>query len=658
MNKHQRLKNSIFRIVVLTLVIAILIVAWPLFQENYFPGKQTFESGQALPLLTPTTSATVSATSRPTATETQVLSVSESASQLYELKPVRLEDGILVLAVQEGLYSHLYLYQPASLDLLRLTFGDWQDAYPAISPDGKKLAFASTRDGFWDLYVMEISTGEINRVTETPEYDGRPSWSPDGLWLAYESYVDESLEIFIRPVDGSQAPVRLTNALSADYAPAWSPGGRQIAFVSTRGGERDIWLADLDKYEDRFTNISKTLHRAEDTPAWSPDGSALLWTGHEDGTNNLYIWETSRPKEPARYAGIGDLGVWSPDGTKIATRFSQPNQTVLTAYNVDDPQLFLPPIPLTGTMKGLAWGDLALPHPAPETYQLAAQAVSTPLWQVSTQPAETVPGERGRLVPLSDVEAPYAALLDNVDDAFVALRSSLTDLIGWDFLATLENSFVPLTTPAMPSLDGTWLYTGRGIAINSVPINAGWMAVVREDFGSQTYWRIFLRARMQDGSQGQPMNHPTWDFSARYNGDPRGYEQGGLEVTNPPTGYWVDFTALAAAYGWERMPAKSNWNNFYPATRLNEYAFTEGMEWQAALLEIYPPEMLITPTPVASPTITPTPTITSTPTRWPTRTPRPTSTPWPTRTPTATSTPTITLTPTVTGTPTSTPIGR
>jgi TolB protein len=658
MDKHQRLKNTAFRVVVLTIVISILIVTWPFFQELYFPGEQPIEHGQALPLLTATTTANVSTTAFPSPTETQLVLAPEPAQQFYDLKPVRLENGVLILSMQEGLYSHLFLYQSDSLDMLRLTTGDWNDAYPAISPDGKKLAFASTRDGFWDLYVMELATGKVSRITETPEYDGRPSWSPDGLWVAYESYVDDSLDIFIRPIDDSQAPVRLTDGLSADYAPAWSPGGRQIAFVSTRGGERDIWLADLDHFDDRFINLSQTLHRAEDAPIWSPDGTALLWTGYEDGARNMYIWEANQPKQPARYVGIGDLGVWSPDGTKITVRYSQPNQTVLTAYSASDPQLFLPPIPLSGALNGLTWGDISLPQPPPAAFQQAARAASTPLWRSSTQSVEKVPGDRGRLNPLSDVEAPYAALLENVDDSFVALRESLSDQIGWDFLATLENSFIPLTTPAMPSMDGTWLYTGRGIAVNTVPINAGWMAVVREDFGSQTFWRIYLRTRIQDGSMGQPMTLPTWDFSARYNGDPRGYEQGGLEVTNPPTGYWVDYTALAEAYGWERMPAKSNWNNFYPATRLNEYAFTEGLEWQAALLEIYPPEMLITPTPVASPTITPTPTVTSTPTRWPTRTPRPTSTPWPTRTPTVTRTPTITLTPTETGTPTPTPVGR
>ena len=162
---------------------------------------------------------------------------------------------------------------------------------------------------------------------------------------------------------------------------------------------------------------------------------------------------------------------------------------------------------------------------------------------------------------------------------------------------------------------------------------------MREDYGSKTYWHIYLRTRFQDGTQGEPLHDLPWDFNARYSGDPRSYEQGGALAKAIPPGYWLDFTQLAADYGWQRLPALSTWHSAYSSARFTEFALTGGLDWYSAMLEIYPPQALYTSTPVLPPTMTPTAT------RWPTRTPTPTRTPWPSRTPTPTRTPTVTTTP-------------
>ncbi|MBI3738025.1 MAG: hypothetical protein HY258_03145, partial [Chloroflexi bacterium] len=192
-------------------------------------------------------------------------------------------------------------------------------------------------------------------------------------------------------------------------------------------------------------------------------------------------------------------------------------------------------------------------------------------------------------------------------------------------------------------LSEDWLYTGRAFAINSLMVNAGWMTVVREDIGAQTSWRLYLRAQIQDGSRGEPIHNPPWDLNARYELDPKTYEAGG-QYAATPSGYWVDFTALAQAYGWERLPALPNWRNYYAGARFTEFAKTDGLDWYSAMLELYPAEALLTPTPVLPPTATPS------------RTPIPSSTPGPTRTPLWTLTPSLTPTPRPpTNTPTITP---
>jgi len=174
-----------------------------------------------------------------------------------------------------------------------------------------------------------------------------------------------------------------------------------------------------------------------------------------------------------------------------------------------------------------------------------------------------------------------------------------------------------------------WLYTGRAFSINTLPMSSGWLVVVREDFGSDTYWRLYVRALYQDGSVGIPLHNLPWNFGSRYSGDTTAYEQGGEEEAFTPPGYWIDFTERVLSYGWERLPALTTWRASYPAARFNEFAFINGMDWESAMLELYPPEAMITPSPVVPPTRTPTPTprwyVSSTPT--PTPTSRPTFTP-------------------------------
>ena len=192
------------------------------------------------------------------------------------------------------------------------------------------------------------------------------------------------------------------------------------------------------------------------------------------------------------------------------------------------------------------------------------------------------------------------------------------------------------------------MHTGRAFQFNTAPVNAGWVIIIREDYGPQTYWRIFLRTRFQDGSQGRPLDALPWNFNTRHSGDPLAYERGGSLESSAPAGYWLDFTALANTFGWERQEALPSWRMAYSAIRYNEFVMRAGLDWLNAMLQIYPHEALDTPTPVPSPTFTPTitltPTRTTTPTRTPyyTRTPRPTNTPWPTKTSLPTRTPTPT----------------
>jgi TolB protein len=111
--------------------------------------------------------------------------------------------------------------------------------------------------------------------------------------------------------------------------------------------------------------------------------------------------------------------------------------------------------------------------------------------------------------------------------------------------------------------------------------------IVREDRGNETYWRVYLKTALQDGTQGEPLRLRPWDFQARYGEDPHYYDQGGKWKEEPPVGYYVDFTALAEDYGWTRVPAAQNWRTYFQGIRYWHFENRQGLTFDEALLEIF-----------------------------------------------------------------------
>lgn len=546
--------------------------------------------------------------------------------------------GLLVLSLTDGYYNHLFAYHPQYLPLTRLTGDQYDDITPAVSPDGTRIAFSSRRNGYWNLHLLHLSNGSVQPLTDSFAYEGSPSWSPDGKWLAYETYLDNNLEIMILSVEDPQSPpIRITNHQAADYAPAWSPRGRQIAFISQRSGEPEVWLVDLDENLNRFTNISANSSRQEKHPAWSPDGRYLVWGAAADGGSDLYLWDSSQPDQLPRNIGPGSWPAWSPQGDSLAAAIHAPNHTTVGGYALRQRTLAFPAEIMPGSLHGLDWADgqfaaafLDMPLPT--------NAVEPPpvLWSPILEAAPMPPAGRFGIVPLKDVTAPHPYLVDLVDESFDELRKFTAIQSGWDFLSSLENAYLPLSEPPTLVARENWLFTGRAFAFNPVPLNAGWVVLVKEEINGQTFWRVFLKTRYQDGSQGLPISYPVWNINARYNDDPATYEQGG-QPGPVPSGYWVDFTDLALRYGWERLPAMINWRTFITAARFNQFVLAAGHDWSSAMSEIFPPEALLTPTSI--PSLTPMPTPTPIDPRWSLVTPAPTAEPSPTPQPRPTWTP-------------------
>lgn len=583
-------------LVLLILSLVNLVALSTLLKPGLLPAR-----GESTP---PAPSITLTDPALPTETPTEIpptASPSSSPTAESTLPPSSMtglsSQGVIFLSMTDGANVHLFAYNPQHLPLTRLTDGNQDDQEPSLSPDGRRLAFSSNSNGFWDIYFLDLETLQITALTNTPEFDGHPTWSSDGQWLAYETYNQDHFEIRILAVEKpAEPPIFLTNGPDNSYAPAWSPMGREIAFVSDRSGEAEIWLAALDQVENRFTNLSNSPEAAQAWPAWSPDGSQLVW---QDAQNRLII-QKRETKELNSLPG-GGLPTWAPDQKSILALAIQPNQNGLIAYQPENSMLQLPYQALPGNVSGLDWKTGLSAATIQNLLDMQSiQFEKGPAWTPRLTVSPAPPAGRVGVVPLDGLETNYAYLSDVVDDSFSLLRSLVAQRTGWDFLASLENAYLPLTSPPDPANAEDWLFTGRGIAISTAPQAAGWLVVQRQELNGQTYWRIFLKTRLQDGSQGRPLHDPTWDFTARYSGDPRAYEQGGAPG-KPPQGYWVDFTDLALRFGWERLPALLNWRTYLPSARFSIFANTGGLTWTDAMLQIYPPEALLTATPITKP---------------------------------------------------------
>ena len=176
-----------------------------------------------------------------------------------------------------------------------LTNNRKRDFSPSWSPDGKRIAFSSNRDGNYEIYVMDADGGNPQRITNNDFYDGGPSWSPDGKRIVFWSkreghFIGEfglSTEIYVMDADGGNEQ-RLTENRKNDFSPSWSPDGKRIAFASDRKGDRvnyEVYVMDADgKNTRRLTN-----NRVDDTsPSWSPDGKRIIFTSDKKGNHENY----------------------------------------------------------------------------------------------------------------------------------------------------------------------------------------------------------------------------------------------------------------------------------------------------------------------------------------------------------------------------------
>jgi TolB protein len=217
-------------------------------------------------------------------------------------------------------------------------FRDGQAQSTKDEAQGGRIAFASSRDGTWQISVMNPDGGDIRQLTHGSEDLHYPAWDPEGLRIAC---ADNNGRIVILPMEGARQV--LPNLPDNCNHPAWSPDGRKIAFVchlfQPGREDSDIWVFDLQE-----GSIRKLLEQSEiqNYPSWSPDGSVMVYSsGYRASATKVIedLWLVNADgSNPRRLLSNGFSNVharWSPDGKKIAFASDQSGKMALWVMDSD-----------------------------------------------------------------------------------------------------------------------------------------------------------------------------------------------------------------------------------------------------------------------------------------------------------------------------------
>jgi eukaryotic-like serine/threonine-protein kinase len=190
--------------------------------------------------------------------------------------------------------------------------------FPRLSPDGRRLA-VTIQGQEVQLWLYDLSRETLTRFAFEGKFNTNPVWTPDGKRIAFNSNKEGSMNLFWQPSDGTGGPERLTTSEFLHFPMSWSPNGKVLAFVEvapTTG--YDIWITTVG---DRKVQPFLRTPFNESVPMFSPDGRWIAYISNESGRWEVYVqpYPSTGGKWQISAEG-GTEPVWNRNGRELFFR--------------------------------------------------------------------------------------------------------------------------------------------------------------------------------------------------------------------------------------------------------------------------------------------------------------------------------------------------
>ncbi len=220
----------------------------------------------------------------------------------------------IVFVSKKNDFKEIYECDFDGHELRQLTNSQSISLTPALSPDGRYLAYTDFSSGRSALYIKNLSDGKLSTI-------GKSGISIDPGWrnsreVATTLSFEGDQEIYLIKTDGVISR-RLTFSKGTDISPSFSPDGSKMAFVSDRNGMPQIFIQDLQSGQVNRLTFSG---RYNTQPSWSPAGDKIAYSTWESGSEiNIFAIgvDGSGLKQLTVNSGENEYPSWSPDGRMI-----------------------------------------------------------------------------------------------------------------------------------------------------------------------------------------------------------------------------------------------------------------------------------------------------------------------------------------------------
>lgn len=226
----------------------------------------------------------------------------------------------------------IYLTDLKTGHTTQLTQNDRDDIQPVWSPNGQRIAYASSEHGLYEIYVMNSDGSEKQRITSNEYMDMTPSWDADGNHLFYVSSRNGPEQIYRYSFDDG-TETQMTQSEAGVSIPKVSPDNQYIAYLELDNGKQRLRKMRFDgsekkKLEDEYNVISFN---------WSPDSSQIAYSGRKSRKINLFRIELASEERhqltDTRWAD--NHPIWTPDGKGLIFLSARDSQDRAQIYRMD-----------------------------------------------------------------------------------------------------------------------------------------------------------------------------------------------------------------------------------------------------------------------------------------------------------------------------------